>query len=169
VYEGLPLPGVEMRIDDEGGIELRGPTLMLGYRFDAEGTTGAFTPDGWLRSGDAGDIDTEGRLRVIGRVDSLINTGGEKVWPEEVEAVLREHPKIAEVAVGGRPDPEWGQRVVAWVVAIDPADPPGLRDLRGFVARVLPRHKAPRELVLVEVLPRTGSGKLRRSALPDAE
>ena len=169
VYEGLPLPGVEMRIDDEGGIELRGPTLMLGYRFDAEGTTGAFTPDGWLRPGDAGEIDAEGRLHVIGRVDALINTGGEKVWPEEVEAILREHPKIAEVAVGGRPDPEWGQRVVAWVVAIDPADPPGLRDLRGFVARVLPRHKAPRELVLVEALPRTGSGKLRRSALPDAE
>jgi O-succinylbenzoic acid--CoA ligase len=142
---------------------------MLGYRFDAEGTARAIDPDGWLRPGDVGEIDAEGRLRVIGRVDALINTGGEKVWPEEVEALLREHPKVAEVAVGGRLDPEWGQRVVAWVVPVDPADPPDLEDLRSFTGRTLPRHKAPRELVLVEALPRTSAGKLRRSALPDAE
>jgi O-succinylbenzoic acid--CoA ligase len=169
VYDGLPLPGVEMRIDDEGGIELRGPMLMLGYRFDAEGTARALTRDGWLRPGDAGEIDPEGRLHVIGRVDALINSGGEKVWPEEVEAALRDHPKIAEVAVGGRLDPAWGQRVVAWVVPADPADPPTLEELRDAVALRLPRHKAPRELVLVASLPVTAAGKVRRSALPDAE
>jgi len=105
VYEGLPLAGTQMRIDTDGGIQLKGPTLMLGYRFDDEATASAFTPDGWLRPGDAGEIDREGRLHVVGRIDDLINTGGEKVWPHEVEAALRDHPQVAEVAAGGRLDP----------------------------------------------------------------
>ena len=166
VYDGVPLPGTEMRIDSEGGVELRGPTLMRGYRFDASATTAAFTEDGWLRPGDAGEIDCDGRLHVVGRFDDLINTGGEKVWPDEVEAALREHPGVRDVAAGGRPDPEWGQRVAVWVVPADPSDPPSLDELRAFVARTLPRHAAPRELTLAERLPRTASGKLRRAALP---
>jgi O-succinylbenzoic acid--CoA ligase len=165
VYDGAPLPGTQMRIDDRGGIELRGPTLMRGYRFDPRGTAAAFTQDGWLRTGDAGEIDGEGRLHVVGRFDDLINTGGEKVWPDEVEAALREHPRVRDVAAGGRPDPEWGQRVAVWVVPADPSDPPSLDELRAFVARTLPRHAAPRELTLAERLPRTASGKLRRAAL----
>jgi O-succinylbenzoic acid--CoA ligase len=165
VYDGKPLPGVEMRINREGGIELRGPMLMRGYRFDAPATASAFTEDGWLRPGDAGEVDAEGRLHVVGRVDDLINTGGEKVWPHEVEAVLREHPKVGQAGVGGRLDPEWGQRVVAFVVPTDPADPPSLEELRRFAATRIARHKAPRELVLVDELPRTFSGKLRRVAL----
>jgi acyl-CoA synthetase (AMP-forming)/AMP-acid ligase II len=88
-----------------------------------------------------------------------------KVWPHEVEAALRPHPKVADVAVGGRVDPEWGQRVVAWVVPVDPWDPPTLDELRAFAARTLPRHKAPRQVVVVSDLPRTASGKVRRSAL----
>ena len=166
VYDGVPLPGTEMRIDPEGGIELRGPTLMRGYRFDPSATAAAFTEDGWLRPGDAGQMEGEGRLHVVGRFDDLINTGGEKVWPDEVEAVLREHPGVRDVAAGGRPDPEWGQRVAVWVVPADPSDPPSLDELRAFVARTLPRHAAPRELILAERLPRTASGKLRRAALP---
>ena len=165
VYDGRPLPGIELRIDDGGGIELRGPTIMLGYRFDPEGTRAAFTDDGWLRPGDAGSLDEEGRLHVAGRVDDLINSGGEKVWPDEVEAALRSHPKVAEVGVGGRPDREWGQRVVAWVVPLDPGDAPTIEELRDHAARTLPRHKAPRELVLVAELPTTVGGKLRRSEL----
>lgn len=165
IYDGRPLPGVEMRIDADGGIELHGPTLMLGYRFDVEATRRALTDDGWLRPGDAGEIDGEGRLHVIGRFDDRINTGGEKVWPEEVETALRRHPKVREVGVRGHLDPEWGERVVAFVVPVDPTDPPTLDDLRDTAARSLPRHRAPRELVLVDELPRTGSGKLRRVAL----
>jgi O-succinylbenzoic acid--CoA ligase len=165
IYDGRPLPGVEIRIDADGGIELHGPTLMLGYRFDVDATRRAFTDDGWRRPGDAGELDREGRLHVIGRFDDRINTGGEKVWPEEVEAVLRRHPKVREVGVGGRLDAEWGERVVAFVVPVDPTDPPTLDELRDAAARSLPRHRAPRELVLVEELPRTGSGKLRRVAL----
>jgi O-succinylbenzoic acid--CoA ligase len=166
VYDGVPLPETEMRIDPEGGIELRGPTLMRGYRFDPSATAAAFTEDGWLRPGDAGEIDGEGRLHVVGRFDDLISTGGEKVWPDEVEAALREHPGVRDVAAGGRPDPEWGQRVAVWVVPADPSDPPTLDELRAFVATTLPRHAAPRELTLAERLPRTASGKLRRAALP---
>jgi O-succinylbenzoic acid--CoA ligase len=139
---------------------------MRGYRFDPRATAAALTEDGWLRTGDAGEIDAEGRLHVVGRFDDLINTGGEKVWPDEVEAVLREHPAVREVAAGGRPDPEWGQRVAVWVVPADPSAPPSLEELRAFVARTLPRHAAPRELTLAERLPRTASGKLRRAALP---
>lgn len=169
VYEGHPLAGVEVRVSGEGEIQLRGPTLMLGYRSDPEATAAAFTPDGWLRTGDAGELDAAGRLHVIGRADELINTGGEKVWPREVEAVLAAHPKVAEVAVGGRLDPEWGERVVAFVVPADPTAPPSLAELRAAVAERLPRYAAPRELVLLETLPRTGSGKVRRSALRAAE
>jgi malonyl-CoA/methylmalonyl-CoA synthetase len=139
---------------------------MRGYLGDAEATARAFTDGGWLRPGDAGWIDADGRLRVAGRVDDLINTGGEKVWPAEVEAALHDHPGVADVAVVGRPDPEWGQRVVAYVVPADPAAPPSLEELRDHAAASLPRHKAPRELVLVpDGLPRTASGKVRRTAL----
>ena len=165
VYDGLPLPGTAMRIDDDGGVQLKGPTLMRGYRFDPKATTAAFTDDGWLRPGDAGEIDRDGRLHVVGRIDDLINSGGERVWPREVENALRDHPKVAEVAVGGRLDPEWGQRVVAWVVSTDRSDAPTLDELREHAAATIARHKVPRELVLVDELPRTFSGKVRRVAL----
>ena len=165
VYDGLPLPGIQMRIDDDGGIQLKGPTLMRSYRYDPEATAAAFTDDGWLRPGDAGEIDLEGRLHVVGRIDDLINSGGERVWPREVETALRDHPKVAEVAAGGRLDPEWGQRVVAWVVPADPRDPPNLEELREHAAGTIARHKVPGELVLVDELPRTFSGKVRRTAL----
>ena len=166
VYDGRPLPGTEVRIDGDGGIQLRGPTVMRGYLDDAEATARAFTDDGWVRAEDAGWIDGQGRLRVAGRLDDLINTGGERVWPAEVEAVLQEHPAVAEVAIIGRLDPEWGQRVVAYVVPADPTAPPSLEALRDHVALSLPRHTAPRQLVLVpEGLPRTASGKVRRAAL----
>jgi len=168
VYEGLPLPSVEMRVNADGGIELRGPMLMLGYRFDPATTKQAFTDDGWLRPGDAGEIDAQGHLHVVGRIDDLINTGGERVWPQEVETALREHRKVADVGVGGRLDAEWGQRVVAFVVPVDPSSPPSLEELRDFAAGRIGRHKAPRELVLVDELPLTLSGKLRRAAIHGA-
>jgi o-succinylbenzoate---CoA ligase len=169
VYDGRPLPGTSVRIDSEThGIELRGPTLMRGYRADAASTSVAFTRDGWLRSGDAGRFDGEGRLQVLGRLDDVINTGGEKVWPQEVESAVSTHPTVADVAVAGRPDAEWGERVVAYVVPADRAAPPSLADLRDHAASTIARFKAPHELVIVDELPRTASGKVRRGALAES-
>jgi O-succinylbenzoic acid--CoA ligase len=94
----------------------------------------------------------------------IIVTGGEKVWPDPVERLLRRLPSVADVAVAGRPDPEWGQRVVAWVVA--DGDPPSLEEVRDAVKVELPAYAAPKQLVLVRVLPRTALGKVRRAELP---
>lgn len=164
VYDGTPLTGTDVRIRD-GLVELRGPTLMTGYLRDPASTSDAVTTDGWLRTGDAGEIDDDGRLRVFGRVDDVVNTGGENVWPHEVEAALATHAAVADVAVAGRADPEWGQRIVAFVVPADVSAPPSLDDLRDHVGSRIARFKAPRELVLLDAIPRTASGKVRRAAL----
>ena len=163
VYDGRPLAVSEVRIGGDGEIELRGPTLLTGYR---SGGPPPLSEDGWLRTGDTGEIDERGLLRVLGRLDDVIVTGGEKVLPSEVEAALLAHAKVREAAIAGVRDPEWGQRVVAWVVPDDPSDPPTLDELRDAAAASLPRHAAPRELRLVPRLPRTFSGKVRRAALP---
>ncbi len=171
VYDGRVFEGSEVRIasglpDRLGGIELRGPTIMDGYRADPAATAEAFTSDGWLRTGDVGRIDAAGRLRVRGRADDAIRTGAETVWPDEVEAVLRTHPAVGDVAVAGRPDPEWGAHVTAWVVPVTPQDPPTLEELREHCRDGLARFKAPRDLRIVTALPRTASGKVRRADLP---
>ena len=95
----------------------------------------------------------------------MIISGGEKIWPQFVEDALEGHPKVAEVAVAGRPDPRWGSRVVAFVVPTDPASPPSLEELRDFAGVRIARFRAPRELVVAARLPRTPTGKVRRSAL----
>jgi O-succinylbenzoic acid--CoA ligase len=164
VYDGVPLPGVGMRIGAAGEVELSGPTLMHGYRGDAEATAGALA-GGWLRTGDAGHVDSGGRLRVQGRIAEVIVSGGVKVWPSQLEAVLRDHPGVADVAVTGAPDPVWGERVVAVVVPADPALPPSLEQLRDHAGARAGRHRAPRQLVIVDALPRTALGKLRRGEL----
>lgn len=161
VYDGVPLEGVEVRVDDTGQVHLRGPMLLRVYR-DGNDPRDA---DGWVATGDAGRWDSDGRLVVEGRLDDVIVTGGQKVWPAAVEAVLATHPAVGEVAVAGRGDPEWGQRVVALVVPADPVEPPDLDVLRALVKEHLPAWAAPRELVLVAALPRTPLGKLRRGSL----
>jgi O-succinylbenzoic acid--CoA ligase len=157
VYDGRPLDGMEVRTVD-GEIQLRGPTLLRAYR---DGRV-PLDPDGWLPTGDLGAVGADGTLCVHGRRDELIVTGGENVWPAAVEAVLATHPAVAEVAVAGRADPEWGQRVVAFVVPRRPDQPPGLAELRAAAKERLAAHAAPRELVLVDRLARTALGKVRR-------
>lgn len=159
VYDGFPLPGVEVRVVD-GEIHLRGPMLLRAYR---DGTV-PLDPDGWFATGDRGEMNS-GRLTVHGRAGDLIITGGENVWPTPVEQALLAHPLVAEVAVVGRPDSEWGQRVVAIVVPSDPRRPPGLDDLRETVKESLPGFCAPRQLDLVDHLPRTALGKIIRGEL----
>jgi O-succinylbenzoic acid--CoA ligase len=164
VYDGVPLEGVEVAVDeDTSEIRLRGPMLLRAYR---DGTD-PFDEGGWFATGDSGELDANGRLHVQGRIAELIISGGENIWPAAVEAVLRGHPAVAEAAVAGRPDPEWGERVVAWIVPADPGSPPALAELRATVASLLAPYAAPRQLVLVDRLPKTGLGKVWRDRLPD--
>ena len=159
VYDGVPLDGTEVRLDDDGQIHLRGPMLLRGYR---DGTDPLF--DGWLATGDIGRWRDDGRLHVDGRAGDLIITGGENVWPEPVEAVLRDRPGVLDVAVTGSPDDEWGHVVTA-VVVPSHHGPPALDELRAAVKETLPPFCAPRRLVLVEAIPRTALGKVRRTEL----
>jgi o-succinylbenzoate---CoA ligase len=162
VYDGRPLDGVEVAIGPGGLIRIRGPVLARAYRGGA--TTDAFV-DGWFHSSDVGRWGDDGRLQVLGRADDLIVTGGENVAPAVVTALLTDHPQVSEAAVVGRPDPEWGQRVVAVVVPSVPHNPPTLEALRRFVIeRATPAH-APRQLVLVHALPLLANGKVDRTAL----
>ena len=161
VYDGVPLSGVDVRIGE--GIELSGPTLALGYRCDPAATAAAFV-DGWFRTRDAGTLGADGRLTVHGRLDDVVVTGGVNVVPQAVEAVLRLHPDVADAVVFGRPDEEWGQRVVAAVVP-SPGAAPDLAALRPWVAERLGAPAAPRELHLVDAVPLLHTGKLDRRSI----
>ncbi len=160
VYDRRPLDGVEIRIVD-GEIELRGPMLLRTYR-DGDDPKRA---DGWYPTGDLGAVEPDGGLTVQGRRDDLIISGGENVWPEPVEAIVREHPGVADVGIVGTDDPEWGQIVTAFVVPADADAPPALDELRDLVKDRLPGYSAPRRLILRSALPRTTLGKLRREDL----
>jgi O-succinylbenzoic acid--CoA ligase len=163
VYAGQPLAGVEVRESRWGEILIRGPMLMRGYRLDPEATVAAFEPGGWLRTGDGGEVESDGTVRVMGRLADVIVSGGEKIWPAEVEAALATHPEVAAVLVTGSADREWGQRVVARVVPRRHSAPPKLEVLRDHAASTIARHKLPRELILVDHLERTALGKVRRA------
>jgi fatty-acyl-CoA synthase len=135
---------------------------MRGYRLDAAASVEVFEPGGWLRTGDGGEVDDDGTVRVHGRLADVIVSGGEKIWPAEVETALSSHPEVAAALVSGVADREWGQRVVARVVPRRPAAPPTLESLRNHAAETIARHKLPRELIVVERLERTSLGKVRR-------
>jgi len=167
VYDGVALDGVEVAIKD-GQILLRCPMLLRTYR---DGTDPR-VEGGYYPTGDAGRIGPDGRLEVFGRLDDAVVSGGEKVWPAGLEVVLGRHRHVASVAVGGRPDATWGERVVAYVVA-EPGSVPTapaqartlLSELRDLVKSEYQAYAAPRGLVIVPELPLTAIGKVRRSAL----
>jgi O-succinylbenzoic acid--CoA ligase len=170
VYDGLPLDGVQVRIDraDADGVGLvviGGATLAIGYRNPPD--PDPFGEPGWFRTDDIGRLDDSGRLVVLGRADEAISTGGLTIMPAAVEAVLVRHPAVAECAVFGVPDDRLGDRVVAAVVPVT-GRTPVLAEVREFVAQSLDATAAPRELHLVDELPRRGIGKLDRRRLRDA-
>lgn len=170
VYDGIPLAGVDVRTTAGGIIEIRSPTLFRGYRTTLEGggpgdvhVVSTVDAEGFYATGDIGSLDADtGVLTVAGRSDDLIITGGVKIWPEPVERVLVGHPLVGECAIVGRPDPEWGQAVVAVVVPRRPDQLPALEELRDLVRSRLPRAAAPREVIFTESLPLTALGKVRR-------
>ncbi|MGY1837826.1 MULTISPECIES: o-succinylbenzoate--CoA ligase [unclassified Modestobacter] len=167
VYDGQPLDGVSVRITD-GGIELAGPVLAHGYRLDPAATAEAFGPDPdgrvWFRTRDAGALSPDGALAVHGRRDDVVISGGVNVVPQAVEAVLREHPQVADAVVAGLPDPEWGQRVVAAVVPA-PGAAPALPELRTWVTDRLGAAAAPKGLHLIDAVPTLHTGKPDRRAV----
>jgi long-chain acyl-CoA synthetase len=171
---GKPLPGVELKIcDAEGGTLERGVTgeivtrstaNMTGYYRQPEATAAVLDDAGWLRTGDAGFLDEQGYLHLRDRVKDLIISGGENVYPGEVESAVRGHPCVAEVAVIGVPDEKWGEKVVAIVVAKHGVTPDGPGIIEWTRTRIA-KYKCPKAVEFVSALPRTASGKVLRREL----
>ncbi|MFE5072429.1 acyl-CoA synthetase [Streptomyces halstedii] len=174
---GPPLAGVELRLVEEDGtvledpaalgeIQVRGPNLFTGYLNRPDATAAAFTEDGFFRTGDMATADPDGYVRVVGRkATDLIKSGGYKIGAGEIENALLEHPGVREVAVTGEPDPDLGERIVAWVVPSDAGSPPGERELADHVAGLLAPHKRPRVVRLLDALPRNDLGKIMKRSL----
>ncbi|MFE9770606.1 acyl-CoA synthetase [Streptomyces sp. NPDC005931] len=176
---GVPLPGVELRLVEEDGsrvtaydgqsvgeIQVRGPNLFTGYLGRPDATAAAFTADGWFRTGDMAVCEPDGYVRIVGRkATDLIKSGGYKIGAGEIENALLEHPAVREAAVTGEPDADLGERIVAWIVPVDPQSPPTLEELAGHVARRLAPHKRPRVVHHLDALPRNDMGKIMKRAL----
>ena len=159
VYDGLPLDGVAVAIGDDGRVRIAGPTLFAGYDGDPD-LTAEVLVDGWFLTSDAGRLDEDGRLQVLGRVDDVVVSGGVNVPTPAVAARLREHPAVEAAEVVGVPDEEWGNRVVA--VLVGDLGPEQARD---WVAERHPRSWAPRQVVRVDAIPLLPNGKPDRLRL----
>jgi O-succinylbenzoic acid--CoA ligase len=164
VYDGVPLDGVRVASGADGRIRISGPVLFARYRLAPELTRAALE-DGWFVTSDLGGPGNDGRLVIRGRADDVINSGGEKIVAGDVEAVLRGCPDVRDAVVVGTADQDWGQRVTAIIVAVDPADPPSLQDIRASVKGKLPRYAAPRALLVLPEIPLLASGKPDRQSL----
>ncbi|MGW0669295.1 acyl-CoA synthetase [Streptomyces sp. NPDC002746] len=174
---GAPLRGVELRLVEEDGsaladpasigeIQVRGPNLFTGYLNRPEATAAALTADGWFRTGDMATLDPDGYVRIVGRkATDLIKSGGYKIGAGEIENALLDHPGVREAAVTGEPDPDLGERIVAWVVPADPASPPPADELAAHVAAQLSPHKRPRTVRYLDELPRNDLGKIMKRSL----
>jgi fatty-acyl-CoA synthase len=164
-YAGRPYPFVEVRLAADGELQVCGPNVFPGYWRNPEATAQAFTDDGWLRTGDVAECDDEGFYRIKGRLKEMYISGGENVYPAEVEAALHEHPRVADVAVVGVPDERWGEVGLAFVVADGVVD----EELREWCLARLARFKVPQSFRLVDELPRNSMGKVQKDELRAAE
>jgi long-chain acyl-CoA synthetase len=171
---GTEVPGVEVQLRDESGnqvgkgergeICVRGPNIMKGYLNNPEGTRAAFWETGWFRSGDVGVFDDDGYLYIVDRIKDMIISGGENVYPREVEEVLYRRSEIQECAVVGLPDPEWGERVAAFLI---PRAGARIEDstMKAFLKQHLSSFKVPKEFYVVEELPKNAAGKILKREL----
>ncbi len=160
-FAGKPYPYVICDLSPEGELLVRGPNVFAGYWGDEEATAAAFR-DGWLLTGDLAERDDEGDYRILGRLKDMIVSGGENVYPAEIEAVLHEHPAVADAAVVGVPDERFGEVGAAFVVATTAV---AADELQAHCAARLARFKVPKSFVFVEKLPRNSIGKLQKSEL----
>ncbi|MEU6976323.1 MULTISPECIES: acyl-CoA synthetase [unclassified Streptomyces] len=177
---GLPLRGVGLRLVEEDGsvldaydgetvgeIQVKGPNLFTAYLNRPDATAAAFADGGWFRTGDMAVREADGYVRIVGRkATDLIKSGGYKIGAGEIENALLDHPEVREAAVTGEPDPDLGERIVAWVVPADPARPPAPDALAAHVTALLAPHKRPREVRYLAALPRNDMGKILKKALP---
>ncbi|MFF5707728.1 acyl-CoA synthetase [Streptomyces sp. NPDC012756] len=178
---GTPLAGVDLRLVDEDGsvlaeldgetvgeVQVRGPNLFSGYLNRPDATAAAFDGD-WFRTGDMAVREADGGVRLVGRkATDLIKSGGYKIGAGEIENALLDHPGVREAAVTGEPDPDLGERIVAWVVPQDGEKPPAEAELADHVAGLLAPHKRPRVVRYLDALPRNDMGKVLKKALPTA-
>ncbi|UFS93478.1 acyl-CoA synthetase [Nocardia huaxiensis] len=181
-WVGTPVHGVETRLRDEaghpvphdgesvGGLQVRGPMLFDGYLNRPDASAETWTEDGWFKTGDVAVIDPEGFHRIVGRESvDLIKSGGYRIGAGEIETSLLGHPSVAEVAVVGAPDPDLGQRIIAFVVLRDGAADSVAQALITHVADELSAHKRPREIRIVDSLPRNAMGKVQKKLLLRAD
>ncbi len=172
---GLPLPGVAVRIAHPhteetlpdgavGEVQVRGANVCKGYWRQPDKTAVAFTPDGWLRTGDLGLREPDGYFTLKGRSKDLIISGGFNIYPPEVELVLADHPAVLASAVIGCPDAEWGERVTA-VIVPRPNIPVTAEEITAYCQRHLVGYKVPRRVLLVDSLPRNALGKIQKAQL----
>jgi malonyl-CoA/methylmalonyl-CoA synthetase len=173
-HVGLPLPGVEMRLADEGGatiheertpgeIQIKGPSVFLEYWQKPDATANAFTPEGWFRTGDIAELN-DGLYRILGRdsVD-IIKSGGYKISALEIEAVMLRHPSVAECAVVGIPDPEWGEVISAAIVS--PESEPDFAAISTWLKGQIPAYRLPRKWLSLDEIPRNTLGKVTKNEL----
>jgi len=174
---GFPLPGVGVRLVDDAGapcaageigaIQVRGPNVFMGYWQMPEKTAEEFSADGWFKTGDVGRIDAQGYVTIVGRSKDLIISGGFNVYPAEIEGTLNELPGVAESAVVGVPHPDFGEAVIAVVVARNGAAPDPA-SLIGALKAQIANFKVPKRIFVVDALPRNAMGKVQKKALRDA-
>ncbi|MFW0794955.1 AMP-binding protein [Gordonia sp. CPCC 205515] len=159
--------GTEVGVGEVGEIVYRGPTVMKEYWNNPDATAAAFA-GGWFHSGDLCVKDDEGFIRVVDRAKDMIISGGENIYCAEVEAVIDQHPKVAEVALVGAPHPRWVETPIAVIVPANPADPPTEDEIVAFCRERLASYKKPTGIVIVDELPRTATGKIQKFVLRDS-
>ncbi|MYR07872.1 long-chain-fatty-acid--CoA ligase [Gordonia sp. SID5947] len=174
---GKPIVNVEARLVDDHGVPVpvgevgeivyRGPTVMKEYWNNPTATAEAFA-GGWFHSGDLCVMDDEGFIRVVDRAKDMIISGGENIYCAEVEAVIDQHPKVAEIALVGAPHPRWVETPIAVIVPTDPSDPPTEDEIITFCRERLASYKKPTGVIVVDQLPRTATGKIQKFVLRDS-
>jgi acyl-CoA synthetase (AMP-forming)/AMP-acid ligase II len=156
--------GNHLPAGEQGEVVIKGPNVTRGYENNPEANAKSFT-DGWFRTGDQGFLDADGYLTLVARIKELINRGGEKISPREIDEVLLTHPAVAEAVCFGVPHKTWGEEVAAAVVVKEPVSE---TDLIAFCKERLAEFKRPKQIHITDTIPRTATGKIQRGAVAQA-
>lgn len=160
-------PGTPVDQGKSGEIQFRGPGVTPGYWKDPENTQKAFTEDGWLRSGDIGQQDQDGYYYIVGRIKDMFISGGENVFPAEIESILAQHESVLEAAVVGIPDDKWGEVGQAYILLRESESQPTTDALKDYCRQHMAAYKIPKAFIFVSDFPRTAAGKIQKHLLPN--